>query len=668
MRNVIPYRADIDGLRAVAVLLVLLFHADLGVPGGFIGVDVFFVISGYLITGLIWRKLEKGDFSLRDFWIRRIRRILPAQLVVLAFVVIAASILFLPIDRIATAKTAQAQSLMLANVQLWLQSGYFEPAAEESPLLHFWSLAVEEQFYLFYPFLLYLTWKLAKRHVLAVIYLIGFASFALSIYGTYRYPGATFYLLPTRAWELLVGAVVAVQLGIQSSESTKVTSFLKSYLGILGISMIFAAAFFYDDEMRFPGLAALLPCVGAAFVIMGGHFGSGFTTRTLTLSPIVGVGLISYSLYLWHWPLLVFSNYWSIDELLWYWRLSIVIASFPVAWLSWKYVEQPFRRSLEFTQSQRYVVRTAVACNFVVFFLMAAVRLPIRQPWIPNLCIEYANASSDTGFLNEVSLNDASLDRFPSVGLNQIRDVDLVIWGDSHAMAATPVIDDLCRRNRLQGKMASHSSTAPLAGFILKSPWGLNDQAPAFAEEVIRFVEERSVKHVILIGLWSNYITQSDQGITDGDFDSCLHNTIKRLELSGVSVAIMLEVPRQHTVNIPRLLARETLFRRGVSHIGVTLDDHRARTRTDLLRIKAAAGESVTILDPAATLAGSDNFCEAAANGRALYRDDAHLTVQGAMRLRPMFVRYIDAVGDDVRDSRRPTSRRSKSHDSQAAK
>ncbi len=207
--NPLKYRADIDGLRGLAVLTVLFFHADIGFPGGFVGVDVFFVISGYLISGLILKDLDSGQFGIVDFWERRVRRIMPALSVVVLASLIAGWFLFLPSDFRALGRSAVAQSILASNVNFWLESGYFSQAAELKPLLHTWSLAVEEQFYLLFPFVLILIHRVSRASIVRVILLLSCSSFALSVYCSYRHSEANFYLLPTRAWELLIGSGLA---------------------------------------------------------------------------------------------------------------------------------------------------------------------------------------------------------------------------------------------------------------------------------------------------------------------------------------------------------------------------------------------------------------------------------------------------------------------------
>jgi peptidoglycan/LPS O-acetylase OafA/YrhL len=255
--NSLEYRPDIDGLRAVAVIAVLLFHAELHCPGGFVGVDMFFVISGFLISSLILKELDDGSFSLVNFWERRIRRILPAVTVVVLGTLVAGWFLYLPADFASLGKSVVAQAALVSNIFFYQQAGYFEAGADTTPLLHTWSLAVEEQFYLIFPLFLVFLSRFRRRSRLAAIVVVAAASFASSVLGTYAYPRAAFYLLPTRAWELLLGALLAMTRGRVS-----VNSWIRETSAWMGLGLVACSVVYYDGSTRFPGLAAAAPCLG----------------------------------------------------------------------------------------------------------------------------------------------------------------------------------------------------------------------------------------------------------------------------------------------------------------------------------------------------------------------------------------------------------------------
>lgn len=331
------YRADIDGLRAVAVAAVVLYHADVvAFSGGFVGVDVFFVISGFLIASIIHTEATEGRFSILSFYARRARRILPALFVVVAATLAVGSYILLPGDFLDLVKSALSSMLFVSNVYLWDQASYFASAAEMKPLLHTWSLAVEEQYYLFFPILL-VAWMARGYRPVTVLAPVCLASFALSVWAVQRFPEATFFLAPTRVWELLVGSLLAV--GAVPSLRSRIG---REVVGLLGLALLLACVFLYDEQTVFPGLGALWPCLGTGMVI---HARGSMANRCLEYRPIVFIGLVSYSLYLWHWPLIVFARYEG-----WFTGTPaqaalIVVASFALSVASWRFVELPSKHS-----------------------------------------------------------------------------------------------------------------------------------------------------------------------------------------------------------------------------------------------------------------------------------------------------------------------------------
>ena len=378
------YRPEVDGLRALAVIPVLLFHAGLGTPGGFMGVDIFFVISGYLITTLIVRDLQLGSFQMRAFWERRIRRILPAAAVMVIATLIAGAIILLPESFESLGKSALAQSLMISNFYFWQQDGYFAGPSDYEALLHTWSLAVEEQFYLVLPLLLVFLNRKSPRRIAFILSLIFLASLIWSFFGPYLYPMATFYLLPARAWELLLGSLIAI-LAIKIPGGRLGASFLS----LLGIALMVYPMLTYLPSTPFPGIAAIPPCLGAALFILASRDHKTLAGQLLALPPFVFIGKISYSLYLWHWPLLVFGRHLSIHETPLETRLLLLAASFLLAILSWRFVETPFRKpGLLADQKQTfnffYLTTTVVAVTGTIIYKIDGVpsRLsPVAQAY-----------------------------------------------------------------------------------------------------------------------------------------------------------------------------------------------------------------------------------------------------------------------------------------------
>ena len=327
----LPYQPQIDGLRAVAVLSVVLYHFGVpGLPGGFTGVDVFFVISGFLIGGILWRERQAtGRMALGRFYLRRIRRLAPAYFAMLAATALAAWFVLLPFEFREFGKEAIAATLWLSNVLFFRSAGYFDPGAEAKPLLHTWSLSVEEQFYLILP----LTLILLARWPRLTIPALGAAwaaSLAACVALTPAQPDATFYLFPFRAWELLTGVLLAI-LGARWRGHAAAS--------LLGLLLVGGAVLLIPPGAGFPGWVALVPVAGTALVLSSlGH--DNPVNRALALPPLVGVGLISYSLYLWHWPVLILSRAWGgpLPAPVW---LAVALV---LSWASWRWVERPFRR------------------------------------------------------------------------------------------------------------------------------------------------------------------------------------------------------------------------------------------------------------------------------------------------------------------------------------
>lgn len=330
------YRAEIDGLRALAVVPVILFHAGFELfSGGFVGVDVFFVISGYLITTILIEDLEKDRFSIFHFYERRARRILPALFFVMLACLPFAWIWLLPDQLKDFSASLIAVSLFASNILFWRESGYFEAAAEENPLLHTWSLAVEEQYYVFFPIFLFLVWRFGRNRVFWLIVAMTGGSFLLSEWGSRNMIIANFYLIPFRAWELFAGSIaafIAQRRGVRSNDA----------LAMLGLAAILFAIFAYDETTRFPSIYAAVPVVGVVLLILYGGKDT-WAARFLSAKAFVGIGLISYSAYLWHQPLFAFARTGSIYEPAPWVFLALGVASLVLAWVSWKYVETPFR-------------------------------------------------------------------------------------------------------------------------------------------------------------------------------------------------------------------------------------------------------------------------------------------------------------------------------------
>ena len=362
------YRREIDGLRAIAVLPVILFHAGFeGFSGGYVGVDIFFVISGYLITTIILSEKEKGTFSLTNFYERRARRILPALFVVMAVCFPFAWLFLLPRDFSDFSQSLVAVPLFSSNILFWMETGYFDTAAEYKPLLHTWSLAVEEQYYVLFPLLLMFMWRYRKRWIFGSIIVIGVFSLMLAQWGAFNKPSATFFLLPMRAWELMVGASVA----FYSLYGTSYTAFVdaqKRYSNILsslGLLLICLSIVFFDESTPFPSFYTLIPVLGVALIIYCSSYAT-LIGRILGCKFLVGIGLLSYSLYLWHQPILAFVKYAMFDYTFGEGVIALALLTiFILSYLSWKYEEKPFRSRTRFSTKQIFSFSAVLSLLFI---------------------------------------------------------------------------------------------------------------------------------------------------------------------------------------------------------------------------------------------------------------------------------------------------------------
>ncbi|KLT72938.1 hypothetical protein PL75_05440 [Neisseria arctica] len=449
------YRSEIDGLRALAVLPVILFHAGFSAfQGGFVGVDIFFVISGYLITTILLEDVRAGRFSLVDFYERRFRRILPALFFVMLATLPLALMWLMPSELKAYAQSWAAVSLFSSNILFWFTSGYFETAAELKPLLHTWSLGVEEQFYLFFPILLLLLWKRGQRWLLPLLVAVAAASLISAQWAVQKYPSAAFYLLPFRAWELLAGSFIAFYFA--RYDRSRQSEALNQWGSLLGLLLILAAIFGYHRNMPFPGFSALLPVLGSALVII-------FTTpktwagRLLCSKPMVQIGLISYSAYLWHNPLFAFARVRSEFHLesvpI---MLGLSVLSLILAYLTWRYVEAPFRRRDHFSRRRIFEMSFAgsfilLAAGLVGHFYFHAKEPKIDYEWSKNtrqnICL----------------IQDYHQDQQQSECYEQGKN-NVLLWGDSHAASLYQGLSGFARRHDIALTQLNQSACPPLLG------------------------------------------------------------------------------------------------------------------------------------------------------------------------------------------------------------
>ncbi len=521
------YRPDIDGLRAVAVVPVVLFHA--GIPafgGGFVGVDVFFVISGFLITRIIAREIAAGTFSIVNFYERRIRRIIPALVVVLAFTALMALALMPPATLVEVGRSVVAAALSVSNILFWLNTDYFAAPVDEVPLLHTWSLGVEEQYYLVFPLVLLASFRFRDgRFVRAAVVAMAAGSLLASVAFVARFQEAVFYLAPFRFWELLIGSLLAIG-PLRAPRSTQV----REAAAWLGLALIGASVLLYTEETLFPGAAALPPCLGAALVIYAGLDAEPTLAGRLLSSKVpVAIGLISYSLYLWHWPLIVFSGYLPAFGEGWA-KAAVVLLSFLAGALSWKYVEQPFRNRPAVGRRPVFAGAGAAIGACLVFgaYVDWANGLPGRFP--AHLAAEIPGKE----FYNRQCLLEA---RDPPEAwkgadcfLSTAGSTNVLLWGDSFAAHYVPGL----RAHAGDWNVLQYtaSACAPMSGYDPK----FRRECAAFNRQAARVIEEFDVDAVILAANWLLTVSRAE------DFAG-LQRTVDDLTARGIDVVVIGQVP-----------------------------------------------------------------------------------------------------------------------------
>ena len=665
------YRPEIDGLRALSVLAVALFHIDFPFfGGGFSGVDVFFVISGYLITSMIENEIALGKFSLVDFWERRIRRILPALTVVIVFVLIFGAIFMVPNHFLDLGQSVGSQGVFLTNYMFWRETGYFDNPAQFKPLLHTWSLSVEEQFYIVIPlvFFFFSKFRASIRKFIVIAGLL--ISFFSSLYYVENHQNAVFYFLPFRAWELLFGSFLALNV-IRVKSSNR---WVSEVLGTTGILIIISCFIFYDDRTVFSGLWALPVCLGASLFIWGTSLNNRtsiiklFGNRVVTL-----IGKISYSFYLIHWPVLLFGTYLILRPLKFYESIGLILISFGLSYLSWKYIEQPVRlRKILIPRS--FVLSGGIVT--LILFLGIGTLIHVNNGF-PNRFNDevnkYAEGNTDDN-PRRIECHYKSIDEISKGNLCQTKSNKLgnserstfISWGDSHADAMMPVLEKISIENDLLMFHASMNGCPPVLN-VGRIDWSSqhNDECVSFNESMLQAVEQKDVGHVILIARWIVYtegrsdIESStlrepllydlgDRGSVSNEssrkiLEKQLTETVEQIVNLGADVWIIEQPPEQNIISPPNQLAQYAIRGKDVSTLGVNFDLHKQRegSVTKLINNVARNYPEVHVISPDIVLCNGSGICPLARDGISIYRDDDHLTVKGSMFLTSLFNEFV---------------------------
>ncbi len=653
----LAYRRDIDGLRAIAVLSVLGFHAfPQWMKGGFIGVDVFFVISGFLITNILYKNLQTERFSLLDFYSRRVRRIFPALILVLSCCFIFGWFSLLADEFALLGKHIASGAAFVSNLVLWQESGYFDVAAETKPLLHLWSLGIEEQFYIFWPLILWLSWH-QKINLLKVTLYLLFLSFALNIWLHTDSRIADFYSPLTRAWELLAGGALALYRPKQPpSPFDPCLTKIKTFLSVLGLALLIAGFLFINKERHFPGYWAILPTAGTLLLLCSGEQ-SPINKYLLSNRLFVWFGLISFPLYLWHWPLLSFARIFSDGEdpsrLV---RISALLLSIVLAWLTKNIVEQPLRFGPQAKTKSLVLAVLMLLVGALGYLTYAKDGFPARLKNLPS-SIEVVKLEIPTGF------KSVFVDGWPFYQKNSDKKQTSLFIGDSNALHLSPRIDELIKRNP-QGTNSAIFSIA--VGCLPMPETNYSDASrgcSALMPRSLKFAESHpDIQKVILSGNWYEHLTGNGHYFEDGltRYPISTNSTgyklaldalgryIKTLQRSGKEVYFVLNIPIGPELNPKHLIQRSLLNfpdvlstrEGGLSY--QTLMSRYGQIRTDL--IDMAKKNDAILIDPEKSLCTKDLCPSVDGSGAPIYLDSTHL--------HPTFTRQqVDFIDQTVTDA-----------------
>lgn len=676
------YRKEIDGLRAIAIVAVMLFHAGIrGFGGGFVGVDIFFVISGYLITSIIFREIQADTFSLVKFWERRVRRIVPVMFVITLCVAVASYFIVLfPVDFIDFGQSLLAQSLFLANIFFMRKDSYFAGPSESMPLLHTWTLSVEEQFYIIFPLLLLLLWRLQKTAFAKTILMVLAFLFGLSFFynihlvlahpqGSFSIPlfsyiwgaatnlNAGFFFLPARAWELILGAILAMNLLPIRSRV------LAEILSCLGLSGIVYAIVSFGDTTPFPGFAALLPTIGCALIILATSNHATIVRQFLSFPALVAVGLISYSLYLWHWPLIVFSKIIFGAQAHNYMFAALAL-TFVLSWVTYTFVETPFR-------SKRICTKSAHMFLFGIgaLAILAATGFMIHvHRGFPERGTEasraIAAASVDSNPREYECFRRSYKDVFAQgepclLGDRSNKDnVSFVLWGDSHSDAIMPAVDALALEKGQTGAFFGLGRCEP----ILWVPERAKDErCIALKEHALRYIQEHHITRVLLVASWNkdpwstagegelgvagNKSPADAIGTEDKEaFSDAFLHTAEVLRENGASVYVMKKAPVFEEYDLRREF--NTAARTGEAFRSplVSLAEYGQTNKDENSVIDMLASKGLLKTIDASLKLCPEGTCSMVVDGVIAYKNGTHLNTKGAMLLKPLFEDFFSST------------------------
>lgn len=608
------YRPDIDGLRAIAVLSVFINHLSASVlPGGFIGVDIFFVISGFLITSQVHKEICEGNFSIKQFYKRRINRIAPVLMLVIVMTLLVGVLVLSPADLIRLGKSSAYAMVGLSNVFFWREYGsYFAGNSAEAPLLHTWSLGVEEQFYLIWPLLTLLLFKVSRRYMLAILAILTVAAVAVSQVGVNVAASAAYYLLPTRFFELMIGGVLAL-LVVRVQPTTRLQSQISL---VTGFVLVIGSLAFIGKSSPFPGVTAVWPCIGAALLIWAGS--GRFTSSRLLLSrPMVFIGLISYSLYLWHWPIIAYLNYLNIaiGPIV---GTGVVITAVGLSWLSWKFVETPMRRtgvSLTFSKvfAQRFVIPVVA---LVSIGGAAAYTKGFPQRFDPRVAqLEAALESKPNILRSGCHVPTALYDTPPNEKKCRLGsekpDLDGILIGDSVANHFTGMLDVMAKAQGISLMDYTMDGCPPILGYDTGKELAYKEKCLKRNEAIYERIKASKYSRVVLAGNWPQDDLAGDQ----------LMSSIQIVLQTGAKVTLIVtneEIDRASTC----------VIRRVMYEIDGNCEGMRKGPPAYFKKI-AVHFPQIHIVDPNQVICQAEK-CSPTLQGKLIYRDNLHLNDIGS--------------------------------------
>jgi peptidoglycan/LPS O-acetylase OafA/YrhL len=652
------HRRDIDGLRAVAVLAIVIHHAfPTLLPGGFVGVDLFFVISGFLITRIIADQHDAGAFSWGGFYLRRARRIVPAYVVAVLVTAGLAAWIEMPRLLAQTGAATAASGLFAANVLFAQTTGYFSPAAQQNPLLHLWSLGVEEQFYLVWPLLiagLSLRWWRGARPWLAVVLLVLSLALAQMMVGR---GGSTwaFFGLPSRAWEFLLGAVIS--LGAVKAPNGRGAA---NTAAVLGLALIAGSLALLTDVMPFPGLLAAPACLGAALMLWSGLGREPIASAVLRAAPVVAIGRISYSFYLWHWPVLVLAADVAQRPLSVPQRGALVLVALGLAVLSWRWVEQPFRRGPADKRWRRLAVTLSLLLPVIGVGALLFFTHGLPQRLSPSAKAAAALEESDVNPLRKVCFEHRG--GIAPTGCRigaapDATDYDVLVWGDSHADAVTPGVAAWAKARGWSVREATQGGCPPVIGVRVRLPNGFELKCPRAAQQAMAEIAANpKLKLVVLSARWPMYrdappfydvnsprtvMVSAVTPATRPALSKVLIETIAAIAAANPGARVLIMGPTPELIFTPPecLAQARHLHLKEEACLGAPSDLTLARLRPAEAEIRRVLTQrpAVRAVFPGDSLCHGAT-CVSAMGGRLIYFDDDHLSASGAEKLVPSWM------------------------------